>query len=173
MYFILSVSTSSLSICCLTQHNSNLYILSDDGFSQITQNSSTYTNVQSFVSECLSRSRADAMRHLVLGSCGKSEYTVIGDIAGLLVAFIRTAPPNEIEPQLVAALRQDDFLLGDPSKNVALSILSRCGINQTNPLCPCDLETFLQDVWRLHQVEDTDALPLSDEVARFLQKYSN
>ena len=91
------------------------------------------------------------------------------------MALICTAPFIEIEPALIAALRQCNFVLGDPAKNTALSILSRCGTNSHSKttLIARDLERFLQDVWRLHRVEDTDALPMSDEVAWFIEKYSN
>ena len=111
---------------------------------------------------------------LLRGSCGKFEYTVIPDVANLFVALLRTASPNESEALLTNCLRQlDDFLLGDAAKKVSLSVLSRLSSdNQENPLCVCDLEKFLQDVWQLHRVEDTDALPLSDAVARFLEEYS-
>jgi len=133
-----------------------------------------YPNLRSFVSESLSRIRGDTISRLVLGTCGKFEYTVIGMVADLFVALIRTTPlSSETEAHLTASLRQEDFLLGDPAKILTLSILSRCGSTQNNnPLRSSDLATFLEDVWQLHQVEDTDALPLSDEVARFLRKYS-
>ena len=138
--------------------------------------------MQAFVSECLARIRPDSLCCLVQGSCGQLEYAVLGEVANLFVALICTAPRIDMEPLLIAALRQDYFVLGDPAKNAALSILTRCcgGNNISQPstttttsLISRDLECFLQDVWRLHRVEDTDALPLSDEVAWFLEKYSS
>ena len=111
------------------------------------------------------------------GSCGKFEYTVLGDAANLFVELIRTAPPSEIEPSLITALQQDCFVLGDLAKHTALSILTRCGTNSHSQSSTAqnagDLERFLQDLWRLHRVEDTEVIPLSDEVAWFLEKYNN
>ena len=140
---------------------------------QIKHNSSVHANLRSFVSESLSRIRSDTMGRLLLGMCGKFEYKTIGKAADLLVSLLRTAPSSETGAQLVASLRQEYFLLGDPARNLALSILTRCGNSQSqSQVQSSHLTNFLQDVWRLHQVEDTDSLPLSDEVARFLRKYS-
>ena len=109
------------------------------------------------------------------GSCGKFEYNVLGDAANLFVELIQTAPSSEIEPLLVACLQQDFFVLGDLAKHTTLVILTRCGtnINPSHALNASDLERFLKDVWKLHRVEDTEVLPLSDEVAWFLEKYSH
>jgi hypothetical protein len=107
-----------------------------------------------------------------MGSCGKYEYKVIADAADLLALLLRTTSTSETEAYLVASLRQDHFLLGDRARNVALGILIRSSTVQHNPLTSSDLALFLKDVWQLHQIEDTDALPGSDEVARFLLKYS-
>ena len=107
----------------------------------------------------------------MLGSCGKYEYEVIADVAELLTLLLRTTSTTETEAYLVSSLRHDHFLLGERARNVALGILMRSGAMQHNPLNISSLALFLQDVWQLHQIENTDALPGSDEVARFLFKY--
>lgn len=133
---------------------------------------SRHASVQSYVSESLCKIRADAIGRLVLGSCGKYEHKVLADVAELLTLLLRTSSTRETEAYLVASLRQDHFLLGDRARNVALGILIRSGVVQQNALSSSDLALFLEDVWQLHQSEDTDALPGSDEVARFVLRYS-
>lgn len=108
----------------------------------------------------------------MLGSCGKYEYKTLADVAELLSLLLRTTSTSENEAYLVASLRQDHFLLGERARNVVLGILTRSGAVQHNPLTSSDLALFLKDIWQLHQIDDTDALPGSDEVARFLLKYS-
>jgi len=159
--------------------NSNIVLITSSSLSlthilrqQAKQSSSHHADLQTFVSESLSRIRADAISRLILGSCGKYDFMLIEDVAELLSLLLRTTSVSEAEPHLVSSLREDHFLLGDPAKNVALTVLTRSGAVELNPISPSDLAVFLQEVWKLHRVEDTDALPASDEVARFLQRFS-
>jgi hypothetical protein len=97
---------------------------------------------------------------------------MIADVAELLTLLLRHASTSEAETCLAASLRQDYFLLGDRARNVALGILIRSGSVEHNPLSSLDLAIFLKDVWQLHQIEDADALPGSDDVDRFIEKFS-
>lgn len=131
---------------------------------------SQHESLRSFVSEALSRSRSDAINRLLMGCCGRYEYSIIGDAAELLCALARIGAAGETEAIVVAALSRDYFLLGDPAKNATLAILNRCS---QNLLTAPELAVFLEGLWRLHQVEDTVALPSSDSVRRFLRMYSS
>jgi hypothetical protein len=90
-------------------------------------------------------------------------------VAELLTATLNTIPPSELESHLVATLRQDYFLLGDPAKHTTLAFFQRC-VQQR--LAASDLNGFLDDLWEIHQVEDAESLPTSDVVARFILKYN-
>jgi hypothetical protein len=125
-------------------------------------------SLQSFASEALSRTQGDAINRLLMGCCGKYEYSTIGDAAELLCALVRIGPAAETEANVVAALSQEYFLLGNPAKNATLMILNRCS---QNLMSEADLAIYLEGLWHLHQVEDTSALPSSDSVARFLRMH--
>ena len=124
--------------------------------------------LRSFASESVSRIRAETVNRLLLGCCGKYENRLIGDAAGLLSSILRVPLSSDVQADIVAALQQDYFLLGDESKNVTLGVLRECS---RNSMSLSDLTLFLGEVWGLHQVEDTEALPGSDAVARFIKKY--
>lgn len=108
----------------------------------------------------------------MLGVCGRYEYGLISCAAELLFLLLQSAPPSETEAQLVASLRQTHFLLGDRARYVALALMLRVAASPGSPSPLSVLTAFFQDVWQLHQIEDTDALPTSDEVARFTIKFS-
>jgi hypothetical protein len=129
-------------------------------------------NLRSFVSESLSRIRTDTIHRLIMGCCGRYEYSIMGDAAELICALARVGAVGENEASVVAALSQDFFLLGNPAKNATLAILNRCS---QNTLTAPELVIFLESLWRLHQVEDTSAsaLPDSDSVRRFLRMYGS
>jgi hypothetical protein len=129
-------------------------------------------NLRAFVSEALSRIRMDTISRLLMGCCGRYEYSIMGDAAELLCALSRVGAVGENEASVVAALSQDYFLLGNPAKNATLAILNRCS---QNLLTAPELAIFLESLWRLHQVEDTSssALPGSDSVLRFLRMYGS
>jgi hypothetical protein len=114
--------------------------------------------------------RMDTINRLLMGCCGRYEYSIMGDAAELFCALARVGGAIEIEASIVAALSQDYFLLGDPAKNTTLAVLKRCSHSN---VYPPELAVFLESLWRLHQVEDTlaTALPGSDSVRRFLRMY--
>jgi hypothetical protein len=114
----------------------------------------------------------DTINRLLMGCCGRYEYSIMGDAAELLCALARVGAAGETEASVVAALSRDYFLLGDPAKNTTLAILNRCS---QNIMSAPELAVFLESLWRLHQVEDTlaTALPGSDSVRRFLLMFSS
>jgi hypothetical protein len=132
--------------------------------------SSLNPEMQAFVNQLLLRVRADVIHHLILGADGKYEYSILPDVAALMSMLLSGVAVSEAEPQLVSSL-DHHFLLGDAAKNLVLSVLLRhCEVSM-DPMDLSNLTNFLQEVWRLHQVEDAEALPGSDEVARFIQRF--
>jgi hypothetical protein len=159
-YFVVINSPSLSTYLCLAVRGKNKLLPSHN------------ESLQSFVSETLSRIRMDTVNRLLMGCCGRYEYSIMGDAAELLCALVRVGTARENEESIVAALSRDYFLLGDPAKNTTLAILNRCSHNIVSAL---ELAGFLENLWRLHQVEDTlaTALPGSDSVRRFLRMYGS
>lgn len=88
-------------------------------------------------------------------------------VAELFIATLTSTPPAELETCLVAALRRDFFLLGDPAKHATMSFFHKFVQQRPNE---ANFESFLNDLWEIHQVEDSEALPMSDVVERFIRK---
>lgn len=126
--------------------------------------------LQVFLSETLSRGSSDILCRLLLGICGKMKRELIGDAADLLTAILQEAFVQEIDAQLMTALRQDCFLLGDPTRFTVLSVLHRCAQREVNSAV---LASLFESIWDLHQVEDSDALPSSESVARLIQQFKH
>lgn len=133
--------------------------------------SSSNPDLQAFVTQLLLRARPDIIHHLILGVDGKYEYSILPDVAALMSTILSGVSVSEAEPQLVSSLDRH-FLLGDAAKNLVLSfLLGHCEVPMDPIMALSSLTNFLQEVWRMHQVEDAEALPGSDEVARFLQRF--
>lgn len=115
----------------------------------------------------LSRIRGVTTTRIIAGSCNKFQFTAIADAAELLSVLLKSAPRPDVEALIISALQNEHFLLGDPSKNLTVAILKRVAADWTAKY----LTSYLEEIWELHQVEDTDALPSSDVVAAFLRKY--
>jgi hypothetical protein len=94
---------------------------------------------------------------------------LIGDVADLLTAILQETFVQEIDAQFMAALWQDYFLLGDPARKTVLTMFHRCAKREVNSSI---LASFLETVWELHQVEDTDALPNSESVAKLILQFT-
>jgi len=94
---------------------------------------------------------------------------LILDTAELLTAILQGSAGKNAEGDIVSALHQDSFLLGDQARNTTLSVLGRCA---ERLMTSTDLTCFLHEFWELHQAEDVDALPNSDSLAQFLRRYS-
>jgi hypothetical protein len=122
------------------------------------------------MSEAMSRISTDLFNLLMEGFCGKFCRNLLESASHLFHALMITLPPsNDVENRVVSALQQDYFLLGDKARMATLSVLGRCTQNQVTA---ADLNIFWDTLWELHQVEDTAALPSSDSVARFVQRYT-
>jgi len=121
-----------------------------------------------FLSKSTSRTRSDVIQRLLLGSCGKMNRSLIGEGAELLVTILQGADVNDSESAIISALNREVFFLGDSAMDMALSIFRRAARRLVQSK---DLAIFLEDVWDLHQVENADALPGSEAVARFLRKH--
>ena len=103
------------------------------------------------------------MKRLLVGCCGSYSFSVTSEAAELIAALLQSSPSSaaDLEAVIASALRQDCFLLGEQSRRVAIVVLSRCAQNQLNA---SDVRLFMEDLWRLYQVDDKDALPCSDVV---------
>jgi hypothetical protein len=121
------------------------------------------------LSASLTRLSPVVIEYLLLGCCGKFERSTVADAAFLLYAMLSKSPVNEVEQQFVTTLNQEVFKLGEPAHQLVLQILGKSAQGQLNS---SQLYLFLEDVWDIHQAEDTDALPNSDLVAYFLRKYN-
>lgn len=148
-----------------SSHVAALYLQTVHSFSK-------HERVRSSLSDTIIRIRVDAIDRLLIGVCGKCDRKMLPDVSELLSLLLRSTSASETESYLSASLRQDHFLLGDRARHATLGILVRCGAVPQKPLAHEDRVLFLKDVWRLHQIEDADALPGSDEVALFLAEYS-
>jgi hypothetical protein len=122
------------------------------------------------VAEELIRVRAEMIRSLIHGFCGKYDFTSVASAAKLLFLLVRAYPSTDIEADLRLSLQQDCFMLGDKAKNATLCILGKCAQGLAPP---ADLAAYFEQVWKIHQVEDTVALAGSDAVAFLAAKYGS
>jgi len=123
------------------------------------------------VMENISRIRRGATSRLLMGCCGKFERTLVGPASVLLHTMSKkVASPAEHESDILAALQQGFFLLGDDAKTLTLSVFRRC---TDGLLSEADLEMFLDRIWEIHRTDDFSTLPSSDAVARLLAKFGS
>jgi len=129
-------------------------------------------DLRAFLLESSLRVRTEAVKRLLVGCCGSYSFSVTSEAAELIAALLQSSPSSaaDLEAVIASALRQDCFLLGEQSRRVAIVVLSRCAQNQLNA---SDVRLFMEDLWRLYQVDDKDALPCSDVVAGFVRKYGS
>lgn len=123
-----------------------------------------------FVIDSVNRIRDDCLSRLVIGSCGKYEWNTIDSASNLLILLCRTSNFDDLQRHFAAALQQEHFLLGDTAKQVTLVALIRF-VCDSNAKAETNCCLLLKEIWRLHQVEDVESLPESDEVDRFIQMY--
>jgi hypothetical protein len=131
---------------------------------------------------------------LVIGICGKYEYTVLDKVTELLLLLLQrihssmtngtTLSMMEMELYIFSPIRhQYDqiFLFGDHARQVTQRVLfqysalaSTSGTDHGNStMSLSDTVMFVQDIWQLHQIDDPTALPGSDGVNQFIIKYSH
>lgn len=141
---------------------------------QVKYHNSQHESLNTFVIESVRKIHHNCISQLILGLCGTYEYKMIEDVGQLFMLLLITSNPKDIESILIKSLQQDQFLLGDEAKNVILTTFLRCtnSITINNQLDPEIITEFFEKIWKLHQVEDTDSIETSDEVARFIHKYS-
>jgi hypothetical protein len=108
------------------------------------------------------------IRSLIHGFCGKYDFTSVASGAKLLFLLVRSYPSTDIEADLRLSLQQDWFALGDEAKNATLGILGKCAQGLTQP---SDLAAYFEQVWKIHQAEDSVALACSDAVSFLVAKY--
>jgi hypothetical protein len=135
---------------------------------QTAQASSKSDSVRTLVAEELIRVRTEMIRSLVHGFCGKYDFSSVASAAKLLYLLVRAYPSTDIEADLRLSLQQDCFALGDKAKNSTLCILGKCAQGLSPP---SDLAVYFEQVWKIHQVEDTVALAGSDAVAFLVAQY--
>lgn len=134
-----------------------------------TNQPSQHALFEAFVNESRARINGGVIDNLLSAACGSCDVSMLHDMAALLITILSTAPPNDVETHLVTALQSDYFLLGEDARHVTLSVLRKC---QRRQMSISALGRFLDELWEIHQVEDTESLPASDIVAGFVRKYS-
>jgi len=116
----------------------------------------------------ITRVRRVVILTLVTGICGIFPREVIEPAAGLLAVILKISPPEEAEASSVEALGQEQFRMGDEAREASLHVLANCA----RGTCPLStLTEFADDLWQLHQCDDTGAVAGGDEVIRFAKKY--
>ena len=138
---------------------------------------------------------------LLIGVCGKYEYTVLDHVTELLILLLQgisaTSTTNngtklswiEMELYMFAPIRsQYDhiFLFGEAARQVTQRVLFQYASQLENDPAAAAVATtdepagtfseavrLIQNVWQLHQMDDPMALPKSDGVHQFLAQYSH
>lgn len=135
---------------------------------QIKHSSSQHQRLSTVVNESFSNVGVPTMEKLLFGVCGNYPRELTSDVAELVRLLLVAS--SDAESMLVTSLQLDHFYLGTYAKRAVLSFCLRAAIS--HEVTSHDLAQCLEDVWLLHQSEDTDALPSSDAVAQLLHKYS-
>jgi len=127
--------------------------------------------VRQIVSEAFQRIRGNLLTMLLLGSFGKISYSAIKDVSLLLHSLLRSGACSSSESRLIliSALTHKYFRLGKIAGNIMLNILERAARNEITSTI---LTSVLEEIWELHQIDDTHFLENSDVVARFVTRYS-
>lgn len=142
----------------------------------------------------------ETISKLMIGICGKYEYTLLDDVTELLVFLLYSINVTmnngtkltlmEMELYIFSPIRQQYdqiFLFGDHARQVMIRVLFQYSTravasgtttnDETNAQSSSsslpDTVQFIQDVWQLHQIDDPTALPGSDGVYQFIAKYGN
>lgn len=110
------------------------------------------------------------LRDILQGCCGRFERQRVLTCSELLEALLQLFQWSEIESDLMSALEQGCFKLGSPCIQLTHRILQR--VVQAE-LKSTEISNFFEQIWDLHQVDDTDALPESDAVFLFLRAFSH
>lgn len=127
--------------------------------------------VRNVSGETLAKVRSNVTVSLVVGCCGKLNATALDHASELLkrLLMMNPSPSEELRSVLVSALSNESVYLGDRGKEVALESLIR---SCQSIVSQDDFTRLVHDLWSLHQVETPEALPNSDQVARFCRTYS-
>ena len=135
---------------------------------QLKQQSSHDEEIRSLIENELMRVGADVLKRLILGCCGNYELIVIDKVASYLHTLLRTSPSTEVEQHMAAALRQEQFALGEEAVRIVMGVFARCARRYVGQ---DELKVLLEDIWTIHRAEDRVALPQSDVVANLIRRY--
>lgn len=117
----------------------------------------------------IAKVRQTIMMELIRGACGTCPREVLDPAASLLHSVLKAAPREEAEAIAVAALQQEQFLLGDDARGVSLVVMGKCA----NGFCPPSvLMDFFADLWLMHQNDDAGGVAGGDVLIQFARKYS-
>lgn len=127
-------------------------------------------SLQALAQETLSTVQASMLSMLLLGSCGKLSFAVLGDAAHLICSILTALPPTE-ETRLgvINALMHEQFRLGDDARHVTLTTLE--GVVRSEVTVK-QLTSLLEQNWELHQLDELESLETSDVVIRFIKRFS-
>lgn len=122
------------------------------------------------IDNIIGRIRSHLMQTLINGVMGNFPRDSLDSAAALLHALLIRTDPKEIEVNLNASLRKDQFLLGNDALNLTLQVLGECTSGK-KPLP--HLMNFFSDLWDLYQVDDAGGIAGGNVVKKFERKYSN
>lgn len=117
--------------------------------------------------------RTELIDTLLQGACGNFPQDALEPAANLFLIVLRTAPNiDDLMISLGQSLHHDYFLLGDEAKQVILKRIFHCiKVHDVSYISSSNFIDLFTDIWRLHQIEDTDVSPAgSDDVLEFIQK---
>jgi hypothetical protein len=142
---------------------------------QFQQGSNSHPELNAFVKDSLAQISGGVFESLLIGCCcGKLPKAMMPSTARLLhcmlVANHTANNDDDIQAMMERTLRHEMFRLGDPARTTVLALFCQVASGLVSEAL---LIEFLEHLWRLHQAEDAAALPMSDDVARFLVMYNS
>lgn len=106
------------------------------------------------------------------GICGNFAREVLDPAANLLFFLLKQSNVNEAESSISIVINQTCTQLGDPMRNVFISILRKCSQDIESV---SSLMSLFDDIWLMYQSEDNGngSLASGDFITKFLEKYSS
>jgi len=117
-----------------------------------------------FISDLISKVRVPIAERLIRGTCGSFSVEIIDPAALLFFQLLKTTQQVYHESLLVTALRQERFRLGDEARIISLKVLS----NAADSIVVMD---FMQDLWYMHESDDTGSVAGGDAIKRLERKF--
>ncbi len=104
---------------------------------------------------------------IIHGICGNFAREVLDPAANLLFFLLKQWNTNEAERSISIVINQTCTQLGDPMRNVIVSILRKCSQDSESV---SSLMNLFDDIWLMYQSEDITS---GDYMTKVLEKYSS